>query len=106
MLGLDVVEVGDVPVAVRHVARGEVAERAGVAGREPPAQLRQRGGVGALGTGERPVDEPDADLEVDGHVDAGVELQLHAVAPRAEVVEPAGDLVLPAAELVGHERGA
>ena len=80
-------------------------------GRVSPAARRWRSSVrawrvgAASPAGERRRREADADLQVDGDVDAGVELELHAVAPRAEVVEPADDLVLPAAEPVGHERG-
>ena len=105
-LRLDVVEVGDVPVEVVWQVLGRQLARAG--GRRRPraagAGARSAVGVVALGPGERSVDQPDADLQVDGDVDAGRQLELHAVAPRAEVVEPADHLVLPAAELVGHER--
>ena len=88
---------------------GTSSDGSSPSGRVSPAssrrrRSRERRGVVALRPGEGLVDQADADLQVDGDVDAGGQLELHAVAPRAEVVEPADDLVLPAAELVGDER--
>ena len=103
VLRLDVLQVRDVPVDVHGVVVGEVAERPCVAGLEPLEQVVERRGVGAARRVTGGGHEPGADLQVHRHVDLGGELQLHAVQPRAEVVEPADDLVLPAAELVRHE---
>jgi hypothetical protein len=92
-----------VAVEVRGVGGVEPVEGARVASGEAVSQLAERVSVLAGRAGQRPLDQAGADLQVDGDVDAGVQLELHPVAPRAEVVEPADDLVLPAAELVGHE---
>ena len=106
-LRLDVVEIRDVAVGVRDVGRRQVAERAHVARRQALAELgerlrRRRRSVARRKGARRARPMPICRSTRD--VDAGVELELHAVAPRAEVVEPADDLVLPATEPIGHER--
>ena len=93
------------PSQVALVVDGQVPER-----RVSPTASRWRSSVRAwasapLAPARAASISPMPICEVDGDVDARGQLELHAVAPRAEVVEPADDLVLPATEPIGHERG-